>query len=452
MREMSVSFEKAEENTATLRQPSPLRDDENVLNMPLENYFPGGTLGPSDSAIRGMNGAIISNSSGAYIHSAQGLKYLDFVMGGSALILGHGNNDVVDAVSRQVPRGTHYYQIMHEPAVRFAAIMKETVPCADKIIYTSTGSDAVNQAVRIARAATGRDEILRFEGAYHGTSEVALTAMQSSGQDRPEAADTAGVPKASARLVRALAFGDTAGVAELLAREASSIAGILVDPIQRWCKPDGAFLTELRRLCTAHGVLLIFDEVVSGYRLALGGAQQYYGVIPDLAAYGKIIGGGLPIGVVAGRAEIMEVTNPLTRQGRDLVTTTGTFNGNALACAAGFATIKALMRPGVYERLSELGERSRSGLEKVIAQYKIPASVGGIESFWHIHFSPSEPRNFDDVRQSDRERARRLDGELMRRGIFVLPNGRRSLSLAHTEADVDHFISVFEDICRDGKC
>lgn len=447
-----MSFEKTAKSYIPPEGAPPLREDDDVLNMSLENYFPGGTLGPSDSAIRGMNGAIISRSAGAYIHSAQGARYLDFVMGGSALILGHGNPDVVEAVSTQVPRGTHYYQIMHAPAVRFAALVKDTVACADKIIFTSTGSDAVNQAVRIARAATGRDEILRFEGAYHGTSEVALTAMQSSGRNRPEGADTAGVPVASAQLVRALAYGDSKGVAELLARDASSIAGVLVDPIQRWCKPDGTFLEELRRLCTQYGVLLIFDEVVSGYRLGIGGAQTYYNVVPDLAAYGKIIGGGLPIGIVAGRAEIMEVTNPLARHGKDLVTTTGTFNGNALACVAGFATIRRMMRPGAYEQLAELGERTRRGLEAVIAQYGIPASVGGIESFWQVYFSASEPRNFDEVLKSDRDRARRLDGELMRRGIFVLPNGRRSLSLAHTEADIDHFISVFEDICRDGKC
>lgn len=202
-----------------------------------EEYFPGGALGPSDSVIRSANGAIISKSGGAYLHTVQGDTYLDFVMGGSALILGHCHPDVTSAVSQHVPKGTHYYQIMHEPAVRFAAALKETIPCAEKLIFTSTGSDAISQALRIARAATGREEILRFEGAYHGTSEVALVAMQSSGNATPEQADTAGVPVASAKLVRAFSYGDLHDVAAVLAAHSETIAAVLVDPVQRCASP-----------------------------------------------------------------------------------------------------------------------------------------------------------------------------------------------------------------------
>ncbi|MCA0919272.1 aspartate aminotransferase family protein [Pseudooceanicola nanhaiensis] len=410
--------------------------------------FPGGGIGPSDATLRTLYPAMIHRAEGPWLHTSEGEKLLDFVMGGSALILGHGDAHVAAAVAEQVGRGTHYYQILHEPALRFAAKLVETIPVAEKLIYTSTGSDAVQQAVRLARAKTGRPGVLKFTGAYHGTNDVALVGMSSPQGRNAGQADAGGIDPAGLGNVFAVARDDLARVETLLRLEGDRIACVLIDPLQRWLKPDPAFLTGLRALCDQYGVLLVFDEVVTGFRLSLGGAQALWNVTPDIAAYGKIIGGGLPLGAVVGPAEIMDMADARSREAGTAVATSGTFNANVLACTAGLATVERLCTPGLYEGLAEKGAALRHEMQAILDQNGIAAVVGGEASFWHVTFGDHEPTTYEDNLGMDLERARALDRALLTNGIFVMPNGRRSLSVAHGPEEIAYFLSVFDDICK----
>ena len=341
--------------------------------------FPGGGIGPSDATLRSLYPAMIQRAEGAWLYTSEGAKLLDFVMGGSALILGHGDAHVTAAIAGQVGRGTHYYQILHEPALRFGAKLVETIPIAEKLIFTSTGSDAVQQALRLARAKTGRPGVLKFTGAYHGTNDVALVGMSSPQGRNMGQADAGGIDPAGLGNVFAVARGDLRRVEMILRLESDRIACVLIDPLQRWLRPDPAFLAGLRALCDQYGVLLVFDEVVTGYRLSLGGAQQHWAVLPDIAAYGKIIGGGLPLGAVVGSADIMDMADARSREAGTAVATSGTFNANVLACTAGLATIERLVTPGFYEGLAEAGADSRAAAYETGDLAVLPG--GTIENF-----------------------------------------------------------------------
>lgn len=418
-----------------------------------QRLLPGGALSPSDHSVRTLNAAVLTQAAGPMLQDAAGRRYVDFAMGGSALILGHADPAVTAAVAAQVPLGTHYYQLLHEPAVRLAATMRRLVPCAERLFFTSTGSDAVSQAIRVARAATGRQKVLRFEGAYHGTSDVALVAMlpvvagQGSGT-----ASAAGVPQAHADLVLAAPFGDLAATAAVMAAHRGEIAALLVDPLQRWLAFDPDFLHGLRRLCDENDVPLIFDEVVTGFRMAPGGAQEVLGVTPDLAAYGKILGGGLPLGAVAGRAGLMEMADASRHAGAGLVVTTGTFNANVLSCVAGQATLVRLATPGFHHDLDRKAAAVRRELQAVLRRHGVPAVVGGASSFWTLHFAAEEPRSFAAFLATDRARARELDGELLRRGIWLVPGARRSISAAHDDASLAQLVETLDAVCRAGRC
>lgn len=431
----------------------PPSDDQGALLAEAMRTLPGGALSPSDHAVRGLNAAVLVNAGGAKLHDVAGRSYVDYAMGGSALILGHAHPAVTAAVSAQVGRGTHYYQLLHRPAVQLASAMLRLVPCAERIFFTSTGSDAVNQAIRIARAATGRQKVLRFEGAYHGTSDVALVAMapEAAGQGSGRAG-AAGVPPAHAELVLAAPFGDAEATAALLEAHRGEVAAVLVDPLQRWLASDPDFLGCLRGLCDLHGALLVFDEVVTGFRLAPGGAQERTGITPDLAAYGKILGGGLPLGAVAGREGPMSAADAGLHAGAALVVTTGTYNANVLSCIAGLATLDVLTAPGFHAHLDDRAAGLRRELQAVFRRHDVPVVVGGDSSFWTLHFAAAEPRDYAEFLRTDRARGRCLDGELLRNGIWVVPGARRSLSSAHGEAELAVLVDTVDRLCRAGRC
>lgn len=413
-----------------------------------EKNLPGGGLGsyslPNDVRFVAVRGV------GSRIQSAEGRWYIDYVGGAGANILGHCHPAVVEAVQRQVARGMHYYGTLNDTAVELAEKLVQLIPCADKLVFTTTGSEATFFAMRLARACTGRNKILKFEGAFHGNHDYAFVSVFPS---RPAqypigSVNSAGVPAEVPGSVLVAPYNDLAVVEQIVAEHGADVAAIIVEPVQRNIFPQPGFLPGLRSICNRYGVLLIFDEVVTGFRLALGGAQEFFEVVPDLACYGKIVGGGGPLGCVAGRAEIIEAANPRKKGQPGYAYCSGTMHGNPVAAAAGLATIRELERPGFYASLHARSDDLLNRLQSVLDRYGLPAMAAGAASFWQFLFLESEPINHLDIVNSDRDAMRRLDLELLRRGIYVLPGVRRFVHAANTEDDFEQTTVALEEACR----
>ena len=325
-----------------------------------EALLPGGSV----TALRLPGGArpVIARGSGSHLWDTAGHEYLDYLLGSGPLILGHAHPEVTEAAARQAALGTAYYTIS-EPVLELAWRIVQQVPCAQMVQFCGSGMEATFYALRIARAATGRPAVLKFEGGFHGANDYALMSLgPSSPPDypRPEP-DSAGIPPAVCRDVLVAPYNDLDAVAAIVREHAARLAAILVEPYQRVIEPVPGFLPGLRRLADEHGLVLIFDEVVTGFRFGPGGAQQRYGVTPDLACLGKVIGGGYPLAAVAGPAGLIGLADASRRGQADYVYMSGTLNGNPVAAAAGNATLDVLGRPGSYQRLFAAGERMRAG-------------------------------------------------------------------------------------------
>ena len=316
-------------------------------------------------------------------------------------------------------------------------------------MFTTTGSEATAYCMRIARAVTCKPKILKFEGAYHGNHDYAsFSQFPTHAANYPMAtADVGGVPQALQDTMMVAPYNDLDTVESILSEHAGEIAAIIAEPAQRIIFPKPEFLEGLRALANKYGVLLIFDEVVTGFRLSLAGAQGYFGVEPDLASYGKIVGGGGPLGCVGGRAELLDATNP-NRKGRpDYAYINGTLHGNPIAAVAALATLGVLREPGFYDRFHAKADEFRKAFSDVLSAHGLPAIVPGQASFWQIMFADREPANQMDVLASDQKRSAALDVELLRNGVYVLPNVRRFFSAAHTDADLDQSVAALEKAC-----
>ncbi len=412
-----------------------------------ERTLPGGGLGgyslPEDVRF------IIAHGEGNRVRSVEGRWYLDFTGGAGANILGHCHPAVVDAIRRQAGRGLHYFGTLNDTAIELSELLVETIPCAEKIAFTTTGSEATAYAMRIARAATGRDRILKFEGAYHGNHDyAAFSQFPTAAANYPQAtADSGGVPRPLQETMLVAPYNDLAAVEQILDAHAGETAAIIVEPVQRIIFPERGFLVGLRALCDRYGVLLIFDEVVTGFRLALGGAQEHFGVTPDLASFGKIIGGGGPLGCVAGRADLIDKTNPRHKGKADYAYINGTLHGNPIAAAAGLAAIRELMKPGTYDRLHEGCAKLTDACQQVLNRHGLSAIAAGRASFWQFLFMDHEPRNQMEILASDTGRMRRLDIELMRRGVYVLPGVRRFTSSILTDGEIAETADALDGAC-----
>lgn len=392
---------------------------------------------------------IIARGEGARVQSVDGRWYLDYVGGAGANILGHCHPRVVEAVKLQSERGLHFFGTLNETAVALSAKLVERIPCAEKILFTTTGSEATFYAMRIARAYSGKTKILKFEGAYHGNHDYSSFALfPTAPSDYPMArADSGGVPQVLQPTVLVSPYNDLPSLRRIVEANREDLAAIIVEPVQRIIFPQPGFLEGVRALCDEFGILLIFDEVVTGFRLALGGAQERFGVTPDLASYGKIVGGGGPLGCVAGRADIVEHTNPNKKGQPDYAYINGTLHGNPIAAAAGLATIAELEKPGVYERLDGLSDTLKTSLQAVLDHHGLPAVVASRHSFWQILFMTELPNNQMDIVGSDQAAMRRLDTELLRQGIYVLPGVRRFLATVNTEKDIAETAEALDRAC-----
>lgn len=396
--------------------------------------FPGGTI----NALQLPPGErfVVARAQGARVWDEAGREYIDLLMGSGPLILGHAHPAVVEAVRAQAELGTTYYQVS-KPAVQLAEEILAAFPGAERLRFVSDGSDATYMAVRLARAATGRRRVLKFEGGFHGSHDLSMISM--SPQEEREfprgVPASAGVPESAVEEVLVAPFNDLEATARIARAWRDELAAIIVEPVQRDIVPEPDFLPGLRRLADEIGCLLIFDEVVTGFRFCYGGVQELFGVRADLTCLGKIIGGGLPLAAVVGPAAIMDLCAP--GPGRLPVYLSGTLFGNPLAAAAGLATLAQLRQEGVYQRLEELGARLRRGIADVMTAAGVEATVTGMGSMFHFHFAAGPICSYRDILRGDRAALRDVHLGWLRRGVYVNPGAKGYLSLAHDERDVD---------------
>ena len=412
-----------------------------------DQYLVGGCLGmfrlPDESA------TVFARGEGSHIYDVEGRDFVDFVMGSGPMILGHSHPSVVAAVREQVGRGSTFYGL-NEPAIELAERVVEASPCGELIRFTSSGTEGTFAALRIARAFSGREKVLKFEGGWHGAHDYAqVSASNTTPSDYPNpTVDSGGIPKGASGTMLVTPFNDAQMATEVIAANRSELAAVIVEPLQRAVPPEPGFLAALRTACTDNDVLLIFDEVVTGFRLAWGGAQQYFDVVPDLAVYGKTISGGFPLAAVCGRTEVMRCADPRRRSEPEYVFVSGTTNGNPVSATAGLATLAELANAGSYDRLFTTAARLKQGLEEQADARDLPLRVLGCGPVLQPFFTRDLIRNYADTLRADAGLARQFGIELLRRDIFHTPGGKFYISTAHTEADIDRTLEASDGAFR----
>lgn len=401
--------------------------------------FPAGSNGefnlPPQLAI------VIRRGVGCELWDDQDRHFYDFSMGWGSALVGHARPEVVEAVQRRAPLGSNFAYIT-EDSLLLAEELVRLSPACDEVRFCASGTEATMYCQRLARAFTNRPVILKFEGAYHGANEIGVTSLfPTAPANFPQPDPTsAGIASLVAENVLVAPFNDLQRTAEIVAAASDRLAAIIVEPLQRCVPPALGFLQGLRKLCNEHDVLLIFDEVVTGFRLAYGGAQEYYGVVPDLVAYGKALGGGYPIGAFGGRREIIDLVRE-DRLGRDgYVWVASTLGGNPISAAAARAALAVLQQHGVYPRLHALGRYLREQIGVVLKRRGVEAQTIGDGPLAQIVFSTRPVTDYRSSQQGDKARGRAVMLELFRQGIFLNPMGTKLyLSLAHNEQICDHF-------------
>lgn len=393
---------------------------------------------------------VIHKGAGSRLQDVRGRWYIDYVGGAGALVLGHAFPTVVDAVKDQAERGIHFFGTLNEQCIQLAEQLVPLIPCADRVAFTTTGSEATAYAMRTARAATGRSKVLKFEGGYHGNHDysafsVTPSALSNYPQGQPE---TGGLPANMVDNILVSPYNDLDTARRIVEQNCDDLAAIIVEPVQRVVFPKDDFLPGLRNICDDNDILLIFDEVVTGFRLALGGAQEYFGVLPDLASYGKIVGGGGPLGCVAGKAEYMDLMNPRNRGNANYSYVNGTLHGNPVAAVAGLATLAELKKPSFYKDLHALADDVSTACQKILDKNRVPAMATGKASFWQILFLDKTPLSHADIMNSDLASSRALDLATMHEGLYVLPNVRRFVSAVHTGEDIEETVRALDAACK----
>jgi glutamate-1-semialdehyde 2,1-aminomutase len=372
-------------------------------------------------------------------------------MGWGSVLLGHAHQAVVDAVRRQAALGSNFAYVS-APALELGEELQRAVPCAERLRFCASGTEATAYAARLARAYTGRPRLLKFEGAYHGANEIGTVSLFPRRlHDFPRGEPTsAGLPTSAVADVLVAPFNDLAATEVIASARRDELAGIIVEPLHRCTPPRPGFLEGLRRLASGTGSLLIFDETVTGFRLAYGGGQAYYGVTPDLCALGKALGGGYPIGAVAGRTDVLDLVREDRLGEERYVWFASSLGGNPVSAAAALATLAELRKPGVYPRLFALGEALRSGLRAALREEGVTAHVQGDGPLAAVVFTEGEVVDYRSAFRADRQRARTFLLGLFRRGIFLNPMSTKLyLSLAHTEREIEAFLEAARATLRE---
>lgn len=409
--------------------------------------FPGGVLG---TFALGDQETVIASGRGALVTTVDGRELIDYVLGSGPMLVGHAHPAVVESIGVQAARGTSYYAL-NEPAIQLAQKVLEVFPAHSQILFTSSGSEATFYALRLARAFTGRDAIVKFAGAYHGHHDCAMVEPWARAWQPGTAVamGSAGVPEDAARTVLIAPFNDIDALEAIFARSGDSIAAVIVEPYQRVIEPAAGYLQAMADLAHRHGALVIADEVVTGYRLRYGLAQHVYGLEADLTALGKVIGGGLPLAAVAGRADVMSAADIRRKASAEYVYVSGTLSGNAIAAAAGLATLEILESEAVYEHLNETSESLRRALAEALRDAGLTAVVAGVGAMFHPIFAAAPPRNASELAASDGATGRRFGDALIKHGILVNPVQRSYVSIAHGPELVERTARAFQRAAED---
>ena len=409
-----------------------------ALREKARTFLPGGSFGNAGADL------VIAEGSGARVRDAAGKEYVDFLIGSGPMLLGHRHPRVIEAVREQLEHGTTFFA-NSEPGILLAEAICEAIPCADKVRFTSSGSEATLFAMRAMRAFRGRSKILKFEGGYHGMNDYALMSLaprrRSNGTE--PIPDSPGIPEAIRDQMLVAPYNDLDAVTAIVEEHHDSLAGVIVEAFQRVIPPRPGFLEGLRALTRRHGLPLAFDEVVTGFRFAYGGAQEYYGVVPDLCTVGKVVGGGFPLAGLAGSEEIM------TQFDRDAVgedgflPQIGTLSGNPVAATAGLATLGVLREDDAYARLFDNGRRLMDGLANAMRDAGVEARICGVPCLFDVVFTGQPIVDYWSVENGDKAKAARFDEVLLEHGV-LRGKGKFYVSVALTDEDIEHTIGAFE--------
>lgn len=410
------------------------------------NLIPGGVNSPVRAfGSVGMTPRFIASAEGAYMTDADGKRYLDYVGSWGPMILGHANPMVLEKVMEACRRGLSFGAAT-EAEVDMARLICSMVPSVEMVRMVNSGTEAVMSAVRAARGYTGRNKIIKFEGCYHGHSD-AMLVKAGSGVMTAGVPDSSGVPAGCTEDTLLAVYNDLDSVKDLFDAWDGQIAALIVEPVganMGVVPPAPGFLEGLRKLCTEHGAVLIFDEVITGFRLARGGAQEYYGIQADLTTYGKIIGGGMPVGAYGGRREIMEVVSPVGK-----VYQAGTLSGNPVAMAAGLAQLTYLNEhPEIYKDLERKGELLYGGMENLCREHNLPYQVNHVSSLGCLFFSADPVTDYASAKKSDTKAFTEYFRQMLESGIYIAPSQFEAmfLSAVHTDEELEFTLEKMAQI------
>ena len=424
--------------------PNRTTDEQRLLEK-AGRYLPGGNTG--NLHFNPEQDFLIAGGKGSRVWDVSGNEYVDWLMGSGPMLLGHAHPHVVEAVIKAVEQGSTFFA-NNDKAVMLAEQLVEAVPCADKVRFTTSGTDACFQAMRIARAFTGKEKVLKFEGGYHGSSDYALMSVTPSASlEFPQSeANSGGIPKAIADLMLIAPFNDLITTETIIQAHHEEIAAVIVEPLQRIIAPLPGFLQGLRDITSRYNIPLIFDEVVTSFRLSYGGAQEFYGVTPDLCSVGKIMGGGYPLAAVLGRADIMSVYDRGEVGSDTFVSQVGTLNGNPVACAAGLATLEILREDAdAYRRIHAAGAALRNAMTDICDEHGIAVQSCGEDAVFDYCFTDRPVANYRDNLAGDAGMLARLNAGLLEHG--VLKGGQKYYpSAVHSEEDIERTIEAYRQV------
>jgi glutamate-1-semialdehyde 2,1-aminomutase len=404
-----------------------------------KRVLPGGTFGNMAGDV------VIREGRAGRVWDENGKEYVDFLLGSGPMLVGHAHPEVTAAAQARIAQGTTFFA-NNRWGIELAEAIVDAVPCAEQVRFVSTGSEADLYAMRAARAYTRRDKILKFEGGYHGMSDYSLMSLAPRRSANFPAAvpDSAGIPRSLRDEMLIAPFNNIEAVAGIVREHKDEIAAVILEPFQRIIAPAPGFLAALRKLTAENDIPLIFDEVVTGFRLAYGGAQQYYDVTPDLCTLGKVIGGGFPLAAISGRADIMAHFDKAKVGDDAFLMQIGTLSGNPVAAAAGLATLAILKRPGAYERIHATGKELMAALDRLLKEAGIPAQISGEPPLFDVVFSPEKVRDYRTALAGDAELLRRFNALLRERGILK-GEQKYYISLAHMPEDIAFTIDAWAD-------
>ncbi|HKX08034.1 MAG TPA: aminotransferase class III-fold pyridoxal phosphate-dependent enzyme [Stellaceae bacterium] len=418
-------------------------DAQRELLDTAKRVLPAGSFGNMAGDI------VVREGKAGRVWDENGKEYVDFLLGSGPMVVGHAHPEVTAAVQAQVVHGTTFFA-NNRKGIELAEAIVDAVPCAEKVRFVSSGSEADAYAMRLARAFKKRDKIMKFEGGYHGMSDYSLMSLapKRPGNFPRAIPDSAGIPQSVRDEMVIAPYNDVEVVASLIREHKNDLAGVIVEPFQRIIPPAPGFLQALRKMTAEAGIPLIFDEVVTGFRLAYGGAQEYYGVKPDICTLGKVIGGGFPLAALAGRDDIMSHFDRAAVGEDAFLVQIGTLSGNPIASAAGLASMAILKRPGAYERIFATGRELMGTLSELLKSAGIPAVVTGEPPLFDVVFGVSEVRNYRDTLKGDAEMLRQFNRLLRDRGILK-GESKYYISLAHDAADIRFLKDAWKDALKE---